>query len=405
MKKRFSRTQKNRLLLEKLDDRINPVRIEVTNLDDSGMGSLRQAILDANVDPGQDTIVFTGDAAGGTVSLTSKGGTNYGPNAFEITSQIIIQGSGSMAETLEIASTSDTTMRHFYVAPSGTLGLDHIQLTGGIAQGGDGGDGWNGGGGGAGMGGAIFNQGTVVLFNSTLYGNQAFGGNGGGLSGGVGGGGGGGMFGDGGNSFQTGGGGGGYFGNGGAGNSASAGGGGGTNANGENGANGGLGGSVNGGNGGTTTTANGQPGGIGGGGGGGAENESGGNGGTGGGGGGGGYGNGGNSGFGGGGGGGGATSNNTGGNGGFGGGGGGGDSAGGVGGFGGGSALYSAAAVSPASAARFSMTREWCLSPTVRFREIPPKVGMQEAEVPRQVKALAERCSITVVTSRLLTVP
>ncbi|MFO0938517.1 MAG: hypothetical protein U0798_18590 [Gemmataceae bacterium] len=160
-----------------------------------------------------------------------------------------------MAETLEIASTSDTTMRHFYVAAGAELTLDRIQLIGGIAQGGDGGDGL-GGGGGAGMGGAIFNQGKLNLLNSTLSGNQALGGKGGAVYGlltneyAVGVGGGGGMFGDGGQGGVSSGGGGGFFGKGGDGNSTSAGGGGGgTSTAGASASDGGQGGTNNGGNG------------------------------------------------------------------------------------------------------------------------------------------------------------
>ncbi|MFO0938522.1 MAG: hypothetical protein U0798_18615 [Gemmataceae bacterium] len=276
MKSKKSKLRQRSLFLEKLDDRINPAIIEVTSLDDTGVGSLRQAILDANADPDQDTIVFSGSAVGGTISLTSRGGTNYGPNAFEITSEIEIQGSSSMAETLKISSGSDTTMRHFYVSTNGNLTLNRIQLTGGIAQGGDGGNNFAAGGGGAGMGGAIFNQGTLTLKNSTLSGNQALGGKGGSGSNNYAGGGGG-MFGDGGTGRPDGGsgGGGGFFGNGGNGGKSSSGrsggGGGGTNSDGQDGSEGGLGGSENGGNGGNdSNSGNGQDGSFGGGGGGGS---------------------------------------------------------------------------------------------------------------------------------------
>ena len=44
--------------VERLEDRITPTNFLVTNTDDSGAGSLRQAILDANATVGTDTIQF-----------------------------------------------------------------------------------------------------------------------------------------------------------------------------------------------------------------------------------------------------------------------------------------------------------------------------------------------------------
>ncbi len=53
---------------ERLEERTVLSAYSVTNLNDSGAGSLRQAILDANAALGMDTINF--DVAG-TISLTS----------------------------------------------------------------------------------------------------------------------------------------------------------------------------------------------------------------------------------------------------------------------------------------------------------------------------------------------
>src|SRR5947209_6050858 len=91
------RSNRSVLAAELLEDRSTPATITVTNLNDAGAGSLRQAVLDANdviTHPGSDTIVFGGAAVGGTISLTTIGGTQFGPNALEVTSPIFIQGSG-----------------------------------------------------------------------------------------------------------------------------------------------------------------------------------------------------------------------------------------------------------------------------------------------------------------------
>ncbi len=55
------------LLIETLEDRVVPAAFAVVNTLDSGVGSLRQAILDANGAPGADTITFD------TVALTGPG--------------------------------------------------------------------------------------------------------------------------------------------------------------------------------------------------------------------------------------------------------------------------------------------------------------------------------------------
>jgi hypothetical protein len=54
--------------LEILEDRVTPSTFQVTNLNDAGPGSLRQALLDANATPGPDLIHFR---VAGTVRLTS----------------------------------------------------------------------------------------------------------------------------------------------------------------------------------------------------------------------------------------------------------------------------------------------------------------------------------------------
>src|SRR5690349_24377722 len=53
-----SRLLAARLSLERLEDRTAPAVFTVTGTADTGAGSLRQAILDANAAPGADTIQF-----------------------------------------------------------------------------------------------------------------------------------------------------------------------------------------------------------------------------------------------------------------------------------------------------------------------------------------------------------
>jgi sugar lactone lactonase YvrE len=170
-------------------------------------------------------------ASGGAYSVTAPSDWWYGPNAFPaIASDITINGNGA---TISRAAGSPK-FRFFYVSggfsnlPPGTLILQQLTLTNGLAQGGNGGGGAPTGGGGAGLGGAIFNQGILNLSSVTFTSNAAQGGSGGPYNG-SGAGGGGGMGGDGGQAppiyvgqyYDGNGGGGGFKGNGAAGGSNS----------------------------------------------------------------------------------------------------------------------------------------------------------------------------------------
>ena len=222
------------LELLRFESRIVPATFKVSITGDSGPGSLRQAIIDANAAPGADTIVFAASltaSAPSTINLSTSSDNTHGPSAFGITSAITIMGpTGANGITL---NNTLVNQRLFYVSAAANLTLDSLTLSGGKAQGGNG---VNGGGGAAGLGGAVFNEGSLTLLNSTLLGNQAIGGGGssgsGGNGGGIGGSGGssGGPYGSSGGS----GGNGGFGGGGGAGGSGSGSGG--------NGGNGGFGG-------------------------------------------------------------------------------------------------------------------------------------------------------------------
>ncbi|MEH2067537.1 MAG: DUF4347 domain-containing protein [Nostoc sp.] len=128
----------------------------VTNTNDSGAGSLRQAIIDANNDPGIETIVFDttgvfGDATPDIITLTS--------GELNVTEEVIIQGTGANKLTI---SGNNTSRVFTATAP---LSIDGLKITGGNAAVG---------------GGGIFSTSSVNVSNSTISGNKALA-NGGGI--------------------------------------------------------------------------------------------------------------------------------------------------------------------------------------------------------------------------------
>lgn len=182
----------------------------VTNIADSGAGSLRDAINQANALAGADNIAFTGavfsNGVADTIALASQ---------IFITDSLTVSGAGIDALTIS----GNNSTRIFFIN-QGTVNISNLSLIDGRAKGGNGSTG--GGGGGSGMGGAIFINGkfdgnvvptNVTLANVNLSNNRAIGGN---SSSGTQGGGGGGLGGNGGSFFSGGGGGGGFGGNGGA---------------------------------------------------------------------------------------------------------------------------------------------------------------------------------------------
>jgi hypothetical protein len=158
-----------RLFLEPLEDRLAPATLIVTDPGDAGANTLRGRIAAAT--NGNDTIVFDPSLAAQTINLTTFTNTNsdFGAEAFHLTGSenLTIQGSG---ETIN----GNNSFRFIQVDPNATLNLDSITVQNFEAQGGNGGTG--GGGGAAGMGGAIFNQGTLNITNSTFTLNTAQGG-------------------------------------------------------------------------------------------------------------------------------------------------------------------------------------------------------------------------------------
>ncbi|MFN4258554.1 MAG: choice-of-anchor Q domain-containing protein [Gemmataceae bacterium] len=186
-----------RPVVEMLEDRLAPATFIVQGTGDAtgavtdlGGGifsapTLRAAIDAANDEvnfAGHDTIVFGADVFGETITALLNDTNNpfaFGPTAFVITSSITIAGNPN---ELGVTIDGNDSQRLFGVMEGANLTIQYLTLTGGLAQGGDGGGGFHGGGGGgggAGLGGAIFNDGTLVIANSTFTANQAVGGAGG----------------------------------------------------------------------------------------------------------------------------------------------------------------------------------------------------------------------------------
>src|SRR5262249_26750387 len=180
-----------------LDDRCLPSTFTVTNLLDTGAGSLRSAVADANANSGADDINF---AVTGTIALTS--------GELDIRDSLTINGPGESALTVSgegrsrvfaIVGAPTVTIAGLRVAygwttdspgggismTGGTVTLDHVTVYGDFAVGSPGsyygldefGNGSYSVGNGVG-GGLYVAGGTLNLDQSTVSGNHARGGSG-----------------------------------------------------------------------------------------------------------------------------------------------------------------------------------------------------------------------------------
>jgi hypothetical protein len=177
------RPRTSRLGVEALGDRCLPSTFTVTNLLDSGAGSLRAAVASANANPGADTIDF---ATTGTIALTS--------GKLDITDSLTINGPGASALTVSgndasrvfniTGSTTNVNIRDLTIAHgasdsgggiynSGTLTLTNSTLSNNAAYGCVGLDPYGSYLFVGGFGGGVYNSGTLTLTNSTLSGNGA----------------------------------------------------------------------------------------------------------------------------------------------------------------------------------------------------------------------------------------
>ena len=123
----------------------------VENTNDSGPESLRWAIDQANTTPGNDTITFT---VSGTITLL----TTLPPIA--ASTGLTIDGTGQV-----ITVSGNNSVQVMSVSSGAQLTLEHLTVINGRAGG----------------GGGIFNNGTLIVSNSTFSGNSAYDYNGGGI--------------------------------------------------------------------------------------------------------------------------------------------------------------------------------------------------------------------------------
>lgn len=143
--------------------------IVVSNTNDSGAGSLRQAIIDAGANASPDTIDMTGIAAG-TIILNSPLPTLNNRN------DITFVTLGAFG-TPTIKFNNPSAFNNIFTLEGVAVNLSYMNLQNGYAKGGDG---VSGGGGGAGAGGAltILQGSTVIIDNVSFDSNRAVGGNG-----------------------------------------------------------------------------------------------------------------------------------------------------------------------------------------------------------------------------------
>jgi hypothetical protein len=157
-----------------LEDRTLPSTFTVLNLNDSGPGSLRQAVLDANGYPGANQIVFASDLQG-TIALTSgeldlsNDLTIAGPGAGRIAisgtnvSRVFNIAAGVTAEIDALTITQGRASQAGGINNAGSLTLSQCILSANVATTSSG----------TGGGGGVLNRGHLTISTSTLSGNSA----------------------------------------------------------------------------------------------------------------------------------------------------------------------------------------------------------------------------------------
>jgi len=172
MKKTFTKAIFGFALLTSLGVNAQSNRFAVSNTNDAGAGSLRQAIIDANAKKGPDIISFNSGVTG-TITLASQ---------LLITDTVSVFGPGSANLTL-----SGNNAVQILGITKGIVRLQGMSLKNGLSQGGNGQSaGPSGGGGGGGLGGAIaIDNANVYISDVKFDNNKAKGGNGGSCNGAI----------------------------------------------------------------------------------------------------------------------------------------------------------------------------------------------------------------------------
>jgi hypothetical protein len=142
--------------VEALEGRTLLSTYTVVNLNDSGTGTLRWAINQANQDQKNDTIKFAPRLAGQTITLTS------GMLSIRKASGILTIR-GPATGTLTISGNGHSEV--FSIAPVATVTISGLTITDGVGE----------------NGGGISNNGKLTLTDDTISGNSALGGGGGGI--------------------------------------------------------------------------------------------------------------------------------------------------------------------------------------------------------------------------------
>ncbi|GAB4166994.1 MAG: hypothetical protein Fur0032_04730 [Terrimicrobiaceae bacterium] len=138
--------------LENLEERIAPATFLVTNTSDSGAGSLRDAVSQANEAPGADSIVFQGFVSSNTYEITLTSGE------IDVKGPLTIKGPGTF-----MAISGNGTSRIFDISDGDNAVDSAFKMSGlTLIDGSSGAD-----------GGAIFSQESVTIENSVLSGNMA----------------------------------------------------------------------------------------------------------------------------------------------------------------------------------------------------------------------------------------
>jgi hypothetical protein len=115
------RAARYRPRLDVLEDRTLPSTFTVLNLADSGAGSLRQAVLDANANPGPDVISVASNLSG-TIALTS--------GQISITDDLVLDGPGANNLTVSGSNTS----RAFLISSGVNVEIDDVTIADGRAS-------------------------------------------------------------------------------------------------------------------------------------------------------------------------------------------------------------------------------------------------------------------------------